>query len=75
MINRQNQLEQLIERKQLPDEVEQDVRAARGKIIVIVKNNLNTFDKLLLVRLSNILSLFIRSVFRMPLMSPNKLPT
>jgi hypothetical protein len=50
MTKRQTQLEQLIERKQLPNEVDEDARAARGKIIVIVKNNLSTFDKLLHVR-------------------------
>jgi hypothetical protein len=48
--NRQLRLEQLIDLKHLPNEVDEDARAARGKIIVIVKNNLNTFDKLLQVR-------------------------
>lgn len=41
MTNRESRLEHLMERKQLPNEVDEDVRAARGKIIVIVSFKLN----------------------------------
>jgi len=47
MTDRQARLERLIELQQVPNEVDEDARAARGKIIVIVKNNLTTFEKLL----------------------------
>jgi hypothetical protein len=58
LTDRQSRLESLIERQQLPDEVDGDVRLARGKIIVIVKNNLSTFDRLLKVTLQNLIISF-----------------
>ncbi|KAI6215021.1 hypothetical protein M3Y94_00336000 [Aphelenchoides besseyi] len=46
MNDKQTKLENLLNRN-LPNDVDEDVRSARGKIIVIGKNNLSTFEKLL----------------------------
>lgn len=46
--DRSARLDQLLEKQtDLPEEVEDDVRLARGKIMIIVKNNLAKFGKLI----------------------------
>jgi hypothetical protein len=62
--DRRTRIEQLLEDGSLLEGVEEALRVARGKIIIIVKNNLSTFSKLISVSSKGFKILYIYSFVR-----------